>query len=179
MPAKLRGIYRRGCGTDRAEMRTYARLDRGVRIRNFAGDEEKALCAGAYAPWVPSRSPMSPDMSPRDTAQHLSALAPSARKRKNSSEPPKNGTTSGAPLRRGEEVTEAPGTRNIKAAFGKVPEGCFPKAVAQKARKPHLKAEFRRTDQSKRAGIGRSGICCLRLAPTSGISAATELWPSG
>ena len=112
-------------------------------------------------PWVLSRSPMPPDMSPRDTAQHLSALAPSARKRINSSEPPKNGTTSGAPLRRDEESTEASSTRNIKAASGAVPEGCFPEAVAEKARKPHLKAKFRRADRSNSGGIGRSGNLLL------------------
>src|SRR6516164_11314341 len=95
------------------------------------------VCRRIY-PWVLSRSPMSPDMSPRDTAQHLSALAPSARKRINSSEPPKNGTTSGAPLRRDEEITEASGTRNIKPASSRVPERCFPEDVAEKARKPHL-----------------------------------------
>ena len=75
---------------------------------------------------------MSSDMSPRDTAQHLSALAPSARKRINSSEPPKNGTTSGAPLRRDEEVTEAPGSRNINAAPSEVPEDVFQKLLQKK-----------------------------------------------
>jgi len=48
-----------------------------MKRRGFSSEVRWRLC-----PWVLSRSPMSPDMSPRDTAQHLSALAPSARKRK-------------------------------------------------------------------------------------------------
>src|SRR5450631_1758189 len=32
---------------------------------------------------------------------------------------------------------------------------------------------------SKSQGIRRTGICRLRLAPASGISALPELWPSG
>ena len=131
------------------------------------------------APWVLSRSPMSPDMSPRDTAQHLSALAPSARKRINSSEPPKNGTTSGAPLRRDEESTEASGTRNIKAASNEVPEYCFRRLLHKKhanliqnpnpvAGRPNLLRTWaiRNLLLAARAGVGhirREGAVAERL----------------
>ena len=68
---------------------------------------------------------MSPDMFPRDTAQHLSALAPPLKKQKNFSEPPKNGTTQVPPSVVGMKITQAPGLRNIKTASGKISPRCF------------------------------------------------------
>jgi hypothetical protein len=47
------------------------------------------------------------------------------------------------------------------------------------ARNYRSKAKTRRYDEAKQPGIRRPEICCLRLAPVSGISATTELWPSG
>jgi hypothetical protein len=51
--------------------------------------------------------------------------------------------------------------------------------VAQMARKSRPNAKTWRHDEANRRGIQWSEICCLRLAPVSGISATTELWPSG
>jgi hypothetical protein len=51
--------------------------------------------------------------------------------------------------------------------------------VAQKARNRRSDLETDRFRETIRRRIMPPAICGLRLAPTSGISATTELWPSG
>jgi hypothetical protein len=63
-------------------------------------------------------------MSPGTLLSMLRAL-PHPHEAGNSSEPLKNGTTSGAPLRREVEIIEAPCTRNEKTASGMPEDGDF------------------------------------------------------
>jgi len=82
----------------------------GALARNPAAPEP--VSAEQVLPHVPGMSP----------GTLLSILAPSPSPPENAecSEPPKNGTTSGAPLRRNIEITEASCPRNIKATPGKL-----------------------------------------------------------
>ena len=114
-------------------------------------------------------------MSPRTL---LSILAsPSRANAGNFSEPP--GTTSGAPLRRDFEVTEAPCTRKHKDSTQVALRPMFLEDVAQKARNRRSELETRHFRETIPRRIAPPAICGLRLAPTSGISATMELWPSG
>ena len=84
--------------------------------------------------------PHVPGMSP-GTLLSILAPSPSPHEDWECSEPPENGTTSGAPLRRDIEITEASCPRNIKATLGKLPRGCFWQMLHKKHARPRLQAE--------------------------------------
>jgi hypothetical protein len=85
---------------------------------------------------------MSPDMFPGTLLSILAPSPPPLTKQKNFSEPPKNGTTSGAPLRRVDEITQAPGLRNIKTASGKVSPRCFRRLLHKRHANPTRELDF-------------------------------------
>ena len=121
--------------------------------------------------------PFVPRQSPGNTAQPLSALAPSRLKAGNFRKPPKNGTTSGCPPPSRRRSYRSALPAQYRDSARDAPRPTFWKDVAQIARNHRSKAKTRCHDEGKQPGIPRSEICCLRLAPVSGISATTELWP--